>query len=593
MEPAAGHASGWQGWPKYIRHEFFAQVKAVFPVTAFLFMLEQLVLGHLESGWVQIMLALLTVAVGLQFFMFGLFHGLLPLGKRMGTCLPEHLSLRYILVIAFFMGVLVTYAEPALEVVQVLGQFVDYTKSPYLAWLLSSHGSGWLTLAVATGVGIAVVVGLLRIHHNHRLASIIYGLVFVTLSLTLYVDLCTDKSEVIGLAWDLGAVTTGPVTVPMVLAIGMGLTKGMGRAPSPDQSFGVVTLASLFPVCTVLLLAIWLPQRSHHRAPGGDDGPGGEWPIGIGEAVEATQSLLPLLCFVFGILKWVLKQRGLMSSTTVRHTDHGADEDEGTDNEKEIAGRAQGAPLVHITKSLFCVWIGLVLFALGMEYGLSPLGDNVGAALPGLFTFSRSVHGSPVYSHTVGVALCFGAAFCLGFGATLAEPALQAMAVTVEELTHHHLSVNDVILSVALGVGSGLALGVLKLVYKLKLSWMLYTGYLIALVLTSISEDTMINIAWDSAGVTTDAITVPMVLALGSGFGGSLSDADTFGLLALASVGPIISVLACALVRKRMSHRASYIELSSHRSTRSPVSPMTLSPVSPKSRSPITPNTVT
>ena len=94
--------------------------------------------------------------------------------------------------------------------------FIMKEEAPYLVYLLSGSGQSWLTLAVAIGVGLAVVVGLLRIHHDNRLAPIIFGLVFVTISLTLYVDMCTDKREVVALAWDLGAITTGPVTVPMV-----------------------------------------------------------------------------------------------------------------------------------------------------------------------------------------------------------------------------------------------------------------------------------------------------------------------------------------------------------------------------------------
>ena len=111
----------WEGWPSYLRHELCTQLRAVGPVSAFLFLVSFYLLGHLPRGTVGILLALGAVALGLQSFMFGLFHGLLPLGDRVGTEMPHHLSLIPILLIAFGMGVLVTYAEPALGVVQTLG----------------------------------------------------------------------------------------------------------------------------------------------------------------------------------------------------------------------------------------------------------------------------------------------------------------------------------------------------------------------------------------------------------------------------------------------------------------------------------------
>jgi hypothetical protein len=204
--------------------------------------------------------------------------------------------------------------------------------------------------------------------------------------------------------------------------------------------------------------------------------------------------------------------------------------------------------------SLCWVWLGLVLFAIGMRYGLNELGDRVGAVIPATFRKLPSLPGSPFYSHGVGVVLSFATAFIMGFGATLAEPALQAMAVTVEELTHDGLSVNQVVLSVAVGVGTGLGLGVLKLIYHIPLAPLLYLLYGLGLALTAMSDDTIVSIAWDSGGVTTDAITVPMVLSLGLGFGGALRYPNSFGLLALASICPIISVLICALLFQTKKH---------------------------------------
>ena len=112
----------------------------------------------------------------------------------------------------------------------------------------------------------------------------------------------------------------------------------------------------------------------------------------------------------------------------------------------------------------------------------------------------------------------------------------------------------QVVLSVAVGVGTGLGLGVLKLIYHIPLAPLLYLLYGLGLALTAMSDDTIVSIAWDSGGVTTDAITVPMVLSLGLGFGGALRYPNSFGLLALASICPIISVLICALLFQTKKH---------------------------------------
>ena len=447
----------------------------------------------------------------------------------------------------------------------------------------------------------------------------------------------------VALAWDLGAITTGPVTVPMVLAIGMGLTKGMGREPSPDQSFGIVTLASLMPVNTVLAFALTLDRAS--LAPRGGPaaapdaaafGPG----VVLDDAVGATQAVVPLIAFVFLVLH-LLKQPINGRPIRVRRTSHGVDDPPpepapqprfrnplGGDSRprgfaeaspsapgphsptppqpdeltpllalaqpdtppppaldfdcltlpqppaqpdsappsrppSRTASRLYSAtlpqyhntaefraqhPEVHGNLALLWVWLGLVLFALGMRYGLNALGDRAGAALPATFTRLPGVAGSPFYGVAAGVLLSAAAAFLMGFGATLAEPALAAMAVTVEDLTHDGMSVQQVVLSVALGVGAGLGLGVLKLIYRMPLAPLLYACYAVGLALTACSDDNVVNLAWDSGGVTTDAITVPMVMSLGLGFGGALHHSDSFGLLTLASVCPIISVLLCALL---------------------------------------------
>ncbi|MGM0622699.1 MAG: DUF1538 domain-containing protein, partial [Campylobacterota bacterium] len=134
-----------------------------------------------------------------------------------------------------------------------------------------------------------------------------------------------------------------------------------------------------------------------------------------------------------------------------------------------------------------------------------------------------------------------------GFGATLAEPALNALGITVENLTNGVFKKTTLIYAVSIGVGLGIALGVVKIIYDISLGYLILPLYLLAVIFTYFSSQEFSNIAWDSAGVTTGPITVPLVLAMGLGFGNAIDTIDGFGILSLASIGPILTVLGTGL----------------------------------------------
>ena len=135
----------------------------------------------------------------------------------------------------------------------------------------------------------------------------------------------------------------------------------------------------------------------------------------------------------------------------------------------------------------------------------------------------------------------------MGFGATLAEPALNALGLTVDNLTNGAFRKSTLMRAVSFGVGCGIALGVSKIIFDWPLVWLVVPGYTLALVLTWLSTEEFVNIAWDSAGVTTGPVTVPLVLAMGLGFGEAVGAGDGFGILAMASIGPILSVMGIGL----------------------------------------------
>jgi len=254
------HAPKPQGYRMLLnqaREKLWEQIVVVIPIVAYLLLFKVVILGLPLDLNFSIVVGIVCVIVGLVFFMDGLRFGIMPLGESLGTLLPRHLPQKVILAVAWVLGMGVTFAEPAIGALQTLGSLVSCNQAPYLHLLLNV----WtlqLILAIGTGVGLAAVVGILRLLRDWSIKPVIYISVALTLGLSIIVKYFSNVSEIIGLAWDCGAVTTGPVTVPVVIALGIGLAQSSGREESPLAGFGIVTLASLYPIKTVLLLGLYL-----------------------------------------------------------------------------------------------------------------------------------------------------------------------------------------------------------------------------------------------------------------------------------------------------------------------------------------------
>ena len=340
-----------------------------------------------------------------------------------------------------------------------------------------------------------------------------------------------QRSSTLGLAWDCGAVTTGPITVPLVLALGIGIAAAAGKSESSLSGFGIVTLASLFPVLAVMLLTLWVsvfapPDAAslaaaiaeaaavepawHQRAPGA-------------EIVAGLRAILPLVAFLYLVIRVLLRER-------LPHA---------------------GIVAYGITLAL----LGMIIFNLGLTFGLSKLGGQSGGMVPSAFASLETVIGSPLYPYAAGVLIALMFAWFLGFGATLAEPALNALGATVESLTNGAFRKSALMYAVSTGVAFGIALGVAKITFELPLGAMLLPLYGLAIAMTVFSSEEFVNIAWDSAGVTTGPVTVPLVLTMGLGFGNTMQVVEGFGILAMASICPIIAVLALGLALRAMAVR--------------------------------------
>jgi hypothetical protein len=516
----------------YVSQRFLDQFKTVAPLAAYLVLFQLLILRQLvQDSWL-ITGGLLAVILGLMFFMEGLKLGLMPFGTVIGSTLPRKSSLPVVLIITLLLGIGVTFAEPAISALKMAGQNVAVERAPYLYALLNDW-AGTLVLVVGASVGLAAVVGTLRFLYGWSLKPLIYLTLAPVLALTVYAALRPELAKALGLAWDTGGVTTGPVTVPLVLSLGIGIAAAAGKGDSGLSGFGIVTLASLVPVGGVLLLLLYVasilsPEQivaAHAAQAAAAAAPAWYERSPSLEIVSGIRAILPLVVFLFLVLSALLREK--------------------------LPHRSE------IFLGIAFTIIGMCIFNIGLTYGLSKLGGSAGGLVPVAFMEVAGFADSPLYVYAVGLSLALLFAFVLGFGATVAEPALNALGITAEQLTNGVFKKRTLILAVSTGVAFGVALGLLKLIFDLPLVYMILAGYLLALVLTVASSEEFVNVAWDSAGVTTGPITVPLVLAMGLGFGNATHAVEGFGILAMASIGPIITVLLSGLwSRYRISAQA-------------------------------------
>jgi len=251
---------GWRDTSRilgpYVRRNFMEQVNGIWFIVAYLILFQLLVLNLPIVFAGMIATGIFVVAVGLMFFMEGLRLGLMPLGEMIGSVLPRASRMPTILGFAFLLGIGATFAEPAIAVLKAAGAGVSPHDAPLLFSLLNDFSSQLVT-CVGIGVGLAVLLGVLRFFYAWPLKILAIPTVGLLLALSLYFSTVPELADILGLAWDCGAVTTGPVTVPLVLALGIGVCRvvSSGSGGGGHSGFGIVTLASLFPILAVLLLA--------------------------------------------------------------------------------------------------------------------------------------------------------------------------------------------------------------------------------------------------------------------------------------------------------------------------------------------------
>lgn len=694
----------------YLKGKLSEQVKAVAFIIIYLVIFKLVVLQSAPENAIQVALGVGLVVLGLAAFLEGLFLGLMPLGDRVGVQLPQKTNIWVIMFFGLLLGFGATLAEPSIATLRLAGEGVTPWATPLLYRFLELE-TDILVWSVGAGVGLAVACGMARFYFGIGIKPFIYVLVPIVLAVTGWFALDENLKYIINLAWDTGGVTTGPVTVPLVLAMGIGISKASGKNNSAAASgLGVVALASLFPVLGVFTMGYYLNATTPRpiseieyfsqsyrakalemirtedalKALAFQRGSSAARISYFGNQEEYKKAVLSLindeekstkLLGSLSLPEWLSRrandeEKKLISErfAEIVEEENRAKADPSFEMSKESKRASENYKKSHENNSLdvFKIFkseslravyaviplvlllllvlvfllrdrlkkadesilgiilslVGMAILTTGIQLGLSSLGNQIGMALPRVYkseaqearrvllknfdknsmisayntngqlakyfyfadesnylkavpyeeTQYNSLTGSYEYIQKtealwtsklslLGIAFICLFAFGMGYGSTVAEPALNALGITIEEMTVGTVKCSKVVGTVSIGVGVGLVVGILRLIGDIPPCWLFIPWYLILLVLTYFSDEEFAGLAWDSGGVTTGPITVPLVLAMGLGIGGGINVVDGFGIVSMASLFPILAMLWFGIVvRKRQNMRLQATE---------------------------------
>ncbi|WP_345980087.1 DUF1538 domain-containing protein [Sulfurimonas sp. HSL3-2] len=481
--------------------------KDLLPIIIVISFFQLVILQSMPSGVTSIVIGLVIVAIGLAIFMQGLEIGIFPIGESLAHEFAQKGSVFWLLLFAFLIGFSTTVAEPALIAIANKASLISQGRID----------SEMLRITVALSVGFAIALGSYRIIVGHPIHYYIITGYILTVVLTNFVP-----PEIVGLAYDSGGVTTSTVTVPLVAALGIGLASSIkGRNPVID-GFGLIAFASLTPMIFVQLYGISVYSFAE--------------PSTIHKPIQALAQTEIIKVDIFKNVKKIaydlfLIVKDVMPILVVIFF-----------FQYIIIKKA----LINLKKTMIgigFVIIGLYAFIVGLEMGLFPIGESMALSLT-----QQENH---FYIYLFG--------FMIGFSTTMAEPALLAIAQKVEEISSGQIKERVLRIAVAIGVATGISLGTYRIIYGDPIHYYIMAGYIVVIVLTYFSPRYIVPIAYDSGGVTTSTVTVPLVAALGLGLATNIENRspliDGFGLIAFASLFPMITVMLYAIINERTQQK--------------------------------------
>jgi len=477
-------------------HSLLHALKNLFPILAVVLFFQLVILQQVPENTFAMALGLLIVAVGVALFLQGLELSIFPVGKSLSNQFARKGSVPVLLSFGFAMGFSAVVAEPALIAVAQQAEEISEGKVRALT----------LRILVAVSVGLVVAVGVFRTIFGYPLHwFMIIGYIVVVI-ITWFAP-----PEIVGLAYDSGGVTTNIVTVPLIAALGIGLAASIrGRNPLMD-GFGLVALAAMVPMITVQLYGIVVYS--------GETADPSVLPALVAntnvedapvllamllDLAEMVRDVLPIIITIL-FFQYLVLRRGLTNPR-------------------------------RILSGFTLVVLGLYAFVVGLKLGLFPIGTSMAEQLMSM----------------EGFAFVYLFAFMIGFATTMAEPALIAIGHQAEQAAAGTINGNAIRIIVAVGVAVGITLGVHRIISGDSIHHYIIGGYILVIFLTALAPRYIIPLAYDLGGVTTSEVTVPLVTALGIGLASSIEGRnvliDGFGLIAFASIFPIVTVMSYAII---------------------------------------------
>lgn len=469
---------------KMFREKLFESMISVLPVAGIVFILSVLLVPMNVGNMMIFLVSTVLLVFGMGMFQLGAETAMSPLGEGIGTDISKSKKTAIIIFISFVMGVLITIAEPDL---QVLSNQVPSVPNATLIW------------TVAIGVGLFLALAVIRIILKVNLSVMLMILYAGVLVLSFFVP-----DNFLAVAFDSGGVTTGPMTVPFIMAMGIGLSAMRGDKDASKDSFGLVALSSIGPILAVMLLGcFYAPDEavaSSTEIPSVDT-MRDVLKIFVKEVPHYLKEVFVSLVPIIGV--FILFQI--------------------------IRRRFHKIQMLRMSVGFVYTYIGLVLFLCGVNVGFAPVGSILGKEI--------------VEADFKWVLVPIG--MIIGYFIVKAEPAIQILNHQVQTVTKGAISGKTMNLSLSIGVSVSIGLAVLRILTGIPIHYIIIPGYIIALVMSRFVPQIFVGIAFDSGGVASGPMTstflLPFCIGACNAVGGNLMT-DAFGVVALVALTPLIAV---------------------------------------------------
>lgn len=461
------------------------------------------------SLFFRFIIGVVLIILGLTFFLVGVDQSITPFGNQMGGVIIRKNKLWIVAAAGIFLGFFISIAEPDLHI--LANQVATVTNDTIGKWNL--------VIVVSVGIALLVATGLIRILFNYplyKVLTILYGVIFI---LSLF-----TSPEFLAISFDSSGATTGAMTVPfiMALAIGIALKKKDSKASEKD-SFGLIAIASSGAILAVLILGLLSPP---------------------GELIEQVDfsNLQEISAFRIFIDQMILQMKdSAIAIAPIFIVLLGA---------QWLFLKNKTRTFLRMTRGLFLTFVGLTLIFTGVHAGFIEVGREIGSQL--------------VLMENKSLIVIVG--FILGFLTILAEPAVHILTDQIEEVTSGSVKKKAVLFALSIGVGTAVALSVLRtLIPSLQLWHILLPGYILAIILANIGSKLFVGIAFDSGGVASGPMTATFILAYTQGAANSLHSAnvliDGFGVIALVALTPIITLQILGLLYRQKTIKKEGIKV--------------------------------